>query len=273
MGTSVGGSVKHYEAARDVSAHDPGLLFPKTNPGDAHVGEARRTEHRDGRRHLPRRRPPGAPLPLVESDKPVATTSYRRGVRVTFPRLADGSRSYSVVERSDGVRYRVFGGTATARLPHDLGHLVVERETGDHGGFWGAVAAGVVFSSMEHLDGRRPPHARERSDATMRERADGLRRAELMVWVTERVARDGVTDPRRIRALLAEALSSFPEAPIEVERVVAAAGAFRDAERRWAALAPGEELVLPWREDRRPAAGRRDGPRRRAAARARRLQR
>jgi len=192
---------------------------------------------------------------------------------VTFPRLADGSRSYSVVERSDGVRYRVFDGTATARLPHDLGHLVVERETGDHGGFWGAVAAGVVFSSMEHLDGRRPPHARERSDATMRERADGLRRAELMVWVTERVSRDGVTDPRRIRALLAEALSSFPEAPIEVERVVAAAGAFRDAERRWAALAPGEELVLPWREDRRPAAGRRDGPRRRAAARARRLQR
>ena len=44
MGTSDGGSVKHYEAARDVSAHDPGLLFPKTNPGDAHVGEARRTQ-------------------------------------------------------------------------------------------------------------------------------------------------------------------------------------------------------------------------------------
>ena len=215
---------------------------------------------------------PVPPFRFVESNKPVATTSYRRGVRVTFPRLADGSRSYSVVERSDGVRYRVFGGTATARLPHDLGHLVVERETGDHGGFWGAVAAGVVFSSMEHLDGRRPPHARERSDATMRERADGLRRAELMVWVTERVARDGVTDSRRIRALLAEALSTFPEAPIEVERVLAAAGALREAERRWAALSPGQELVQEWREDRRPA-GRRDGPRRRAEGRGRRRQR
>lgn len=242
-------------------------------PGDAHVGEARRAQCTGRPTSPPAAAASRCPLPPVESDKPVATTSYRRGVRVTFPRLADGCRSYSVVERSDGVRYRVFDGTATARLPHDLGHLVVERETGDHGGFWGAVAAGVVFSSMEHLDGRRPPHARERSAATMRERASGLRRAELMVWVTERVARDGVTDPRRIRALLAEALSSFPEAPIEVERVVAAAGAFRDAERRWAALAPGEELVLAWREDRRPAAGRRDGPRRRAAARARRLQR
>jgi hypothetical protein len=189
---------------------------------------------------------------------------------VTFPRLADGSRSYSVVERSDGVRYRVFDGTATSRLPHDLGHLVVERETGDHGGFWGAVAAGVVFRSMEHLDGRRPPQARERSDATMRQRADDLRRAELMVWVTERVARDGITDPRRVRALLTEALSSFPETTIDAERVLAAAGALREAERRWAALSPGEELVLEWREDRRSAAGRpprvrRDGPRRRAA--------
>jgi len=76
-------------------------------------------------------------------------------VRVTFPRLEDGARSYSIVERSDGVRYRVFDGTATSTLPHDLGHLIVERETDDHGGFWGAVAAGVVFASMEHLDGRR----------------------------------------------------------------------------------------------------------------------
>ena len=120
---------------------------------------------------------------------------------MTFPRLTDGTRTYSIVERADGVRYRVYDGTATSRLPHDLGHLIVERETGDHGGFWGAVAAGVVFSSMEHLDGRRPPHARERSEAAMRERSDGLRRAELMVWLTERVARDGVTAPQQVRAM------------------------------------------------------------------------
>ena len=171
---------------------------------------------------------------------------------MTFPRLPDGSRSYSVVERPDGVRYRVFDATATSRLPHDLGHLVVERATGDHGGFWGAVAAGVVFSSMEHVDGRRPPHARERSEAARRERADGLRRAELMVWLTERVARDGVADPQRVGAMTAEALSSFPAAQVDAERVLAAAAALREAEERWAALSPGEELVEQWPE-RRPA--------------------
>jgi hypothetical protein len=155
-----------------------------------------------------------------------------------------------VVERPDGVRYRVYNGTATSRLPHDLGHLVVERETGDHGGFWGAVAAGVVFGSMEHLDGRRPPHARERSEAAMRERADGLRRGELMVWLTERVARDGVTAPQRVRAMAAEALSSFPEAHVDAERVLAAASALRVAGEHWAALSPGEELVERWPERR-----------------------
>ena len=173
---------------------------------------------------------------------------------MTFPRLSDGARSYSIVERSDGVRYRVYDGTAASTLPHDLGHLIVERETGDHGGFWGAVAAGVVFASMEHLDGRRPPHAAERSTATMRERSDDLRRAELMVWLTGRIAREGVASPERVRAAAREALSTFRDASVDEHAVLAASRALREAERRWAALAPGEELVLEWpdRRTRRP---------------------
>jgi hypothetical protein len=191
---------------------------------------------------------------------------------VTFPRLPDGSRSYSVVERPDGVRYRVYDGTATSRLPHDLGHLVVERETGDHEGFWGAVAAGVVFDSMEHLDGRRPPHARERSETAMRERSDGLRRAELMVWVTQRIAEQAVTSPERVRAATQEALSTFPGASVDEQRVIAAGRALREAEQRWAALSPGEELVVDWpdRRARRPVPHRaRAGRDRRRARRTR----
>ncbi len=152
---------------------------------------------------------------------------------MTFPRLEDGARSYSIVERSDGVRYRVYDGTATSRLPHDLGHLIVERETGDHGGFWGAVAAGVVFASMEHLDGRRPPHAAERSTAAMRERSDDLRRAELMVWLTGRIAREGVTSPERVRIAAREALSTFPGASVDENAVLArAAGRCRRRRQR-----------------------------------------
>ena len=188
---------------------------------------------------------------------------------MTFPRLEDGARSYSIVERSDGVRYRVYDGTATSPLPHDLGHLIVERETGDHGGFWGAVAAGVVFASMEHLDGRRPPHARERSEAAMRERSDGLRRAELMVWLTGRVAREGVTSPERVRAAARGGAVDVPGRLGRRERRCSRrAGALQEAEERWAALSPGEELVVEWPE-RRPAGRRRARPSDRGRARPR----
>jgi hypothetical protein len=178
---------------------------------------------------------------------------------VVFSRLEDGSRAYSVVERSDGVRFRVDGGVAGAKLPHDLAHLIVERETGDDAGFWGAVSAGAVFRSMTHLGGRRPPHARDRSAAVLRERRDGLRRAELVVWLTERVARGGITSPQRVRAAVREALSTMPGASIDAERVIAAGRALREAERQWSRLRPGEEIVVEWPEprSRRPrAAGR-----------------
>lgn len=56
-------------------------------------------------------------------------------MRVRFPRLSDGTRSYSVVERSDGVRYRVHQGVAGPHLPHDAVHFIVERELKEDGGF------------------------------------------------------------------------------------------------------------------------------------------
>ena len=84
-------------------------------------------------------------------------------MRVTFPRLPDHERAYALVERDDGVVYRLYGGTAGPRLPHDIMHLVVERELRIRDGIWAGIAAGVVFDSMRHVSGRRPPHAAERS--------------------------------------------------------------------------------------------------------------
>ena len=106
-------------------------------------------------------------------------------MRVIFPRLPDGARGYCVVERGDGVRYRIWEGIARTELPHDLVHLVVERALRDDGGFWGAVADGAVFRSMEHLGGRRPPHARLLSDAAIRARGGRLQRAELLAGLVQ----------------------------------------------------------------------------------------
>ena len=169
-------------------------------------------------------------------------------MRVRFPRLADGERSYSVVERSDGVRYRVHLGVAGPRLPHDAIHLVIDREMGEDGGFWGAVAAGAVFSSMEHIDGRRPPHAKERSDEAIRARSDRLLRSELMPHLVERIVAEGITSPDDVAKVAEEVLSTLPDARVDEVKVIAAAKALQETERRWAALAPGDELVFDWFE-------------------------
>ena len=83
-----------------------------------------------------------------------------------------------------------------------------------------------------------------------------------MVWLTGRIAREGVTSPERVRSAARDALSTFPGASVDADAVLAASRALQEAERRWAALAPGEELVLEWPERRT----RRPGPQRGAGA-------
>jgi hypothetical protein len=169
-------------------------------------------------------------------------------MRVTFPRLADGKRSYSVVERSDGVRYRVHLGVAGPRLPHDAAHFVIDREMGEDGGFWGAVAAGAVFSSMEHIDGRRPPHAKERSEKAIRARSDRLQRSELMADLVERIVAEGITSTDGVAEVAEDVLSTLPDTRVDEVKVLAAAKAYQETARHWAALAPGDELVFDWPE-------------------------
>ena len=60
-------------------------------------------------------------------------------MRVSFRRFPGHSSAYSVIERDDGVVYRMKEFTrAGTRLPHDLRHFVVERELGIADGIWSA---------------------------------------------------------------------------------------------------------------------------------------
>ena len=52
-------------------------------------------------------------------------------MRVRFPRLPDHERAYALVERDDGAVYRLYGGLAGARLPHEI----VDRPPGTEGLF------------------------------------------------------------------------------------------------------------------------------------------
>lgn len=74
-------------------------------------------------------------------------------------------------------------------LPHDLRHFVVEQELGISDGIWGGIAAGMVYTSMEHVQGRRPPHSALRSAELMRAQQQRLMRAELLANLVEAIAK------------------------------------------------------------------------------------
>jgi hypothetical protein len=180
-------------------------------------------------------------------------------MRVTFPRLADHQRGYAVVERDDGVVYRMDGFTVMGpELPHDIRHLIVERELRVSDGIWGSIAAGTVYTSMHHLRGRRPPHAEDRSDQRKRAQRNRIMRAELLANLVEAVA--GLADPsdEEIQQLTRSKLSVIPvkepgadpavviQAP-PPEALAAAARALQVEAARWARLRVGEELVYELR--------------------------
>ncbi|MBJ7451951.1 MAG: hypothetical protein JHC71_07695 [Blastococcus sp.] len=154
-------------------------------------------------------------------------------MRMTFRRMADRRPVETLVERDDGVVFAMRGAGGGADLPHDLVHAVVETALPLSDGVWGCVADGVVWGSMRHVSGRRPPHAAERSARLVQERRDAVMRAEHLADVVGRLAR-GEQVP-------AGAVTGVPR-----ERIDAAVVAVRDASRRWAALRVGEEWVVEW---------------------------
>ena len=180
-------------------------------------------------------------------------------MRITFRRFPDHSSAHSVIERGDGVVYRMKEFTrAGTKLPHDLRHFVVERELGIADGIWGGIAAGMVYTSMDHVQGRRPPHSAERSDELKRAQRQRIMRAELLANLVEAIAMLDAPSGDDIRRLTGAKLSVVPVTepgadPVDVaavpppEVLAGAARALRAEAARWARLRVGEELVCEWR--------------------------
>ena len=179
-------------------------------------------------------------------------------MRVRFPRLADHQRGYAVVERDDGVVYRMDGFTVMGPdLPHDVRHLIVERELRVSDGIFGAIAAGTVWTSMHHLRGRRPPHSADRSEQLKKAQRDKIRRAELLANLVEAIAALDDPSPGEINQVARVKLSVVPVVepgadPADVialpppAALAAAARALQVEAARWARLRVGDELVYEW---------------------------
>jgi len=150
-------------------------------------------------------------------------------MRVTFPRLPDHERAWALVERDDGVVYRFYGGgTAGPRLPHDLMHLVVERELRISDGIWAGIAAGGPGQPPGQPG--RPPG----------------QRAELLADLVAAAAALGPLTLEKIKRLTADKLAALPDANVDPVLVAVAARALQVEAARWARLRVGEELSYDW---------------------------
>lgn len=142
-------------------------------------------------------------------------------MRVTFPRLPDHERAWALVERDDGVVYRLYSGTAGPRLPHDIMHLVVERELRISDGIWAGIAAGGPGDSPDP-------------------------RAELLADLVSSAAALSTLTLDKIKRLTADKLAALPDANVDPVLVAVAARALQVEAARWARLRVGEELSYDW---------------------------
>jgi hypothetical protein len=162
-------------------------------------------------------------------------------VRITFERMADRRPVETLVERGDGVVFRMRGAGGGADLPRDLVHALVEQSLPVSDGIWGCVADGVVWGSMRHVSGRQPPHAAERSERLEKERAAAIRAAEHLADLVGRLARDDDVLP-----------AETSRAGHDPQALAAAAAELASATAAWARLAPGETCTVEWRTTARP---------------------
>ena len=131
-------------------------------------------------------------------------------MRVTFPRLPDHERAWALVERDDGTVFRFYGGgTAGPRLPHDIMHLVVERELRISDGIWAGIAAGG--SGQPPGGSGQPPG----------------QRAELLADLVACAASLGTLTLEKIRRLTADKLAALPDANVDPVLVAVMEPAYR----------------------------------------------
>ena len=99
---------------------------------------------------------------------------------------------------------------------------------------------------MQHVSGRRPPHAAERSQALLRDfRQQGLR-AELLADLVSSAATLDTLTLDKIKRLAAAKLSVLPDAGVDPVVIAAAVRALQVEAARWARLRVGEELSYDW---------------------------
>lgn len=166
----------------------------------------------------------------------------------------DERRYETCITRSDGVTWLVKGVGHMGNLPHDLAHFVVERALGIRQGFWGSLAEGAVFGSLTHVEGRRKPHAAQRSRDVLRRNDKTMKESEILVGLFDQAMGEGLgASSPELRHRLDRYTWTPPGHPprrISDQQIAAVCEGWARLRADWEALGVGETLELHWPEGR-----------------------
>lgn len=162
----------------------------------------------------------------------------------------DDRRYETLITRSDGVRYLVKGVGHMGTIPHDLAHFVVETALEIRQGFWGSVAAGGLFTSLAHVDGRRRPHAERRSAEVLRNNKGIMTEVEILVGLFDKAFGHGLSPES---GTLKKLLRDYTWTPLGGRKrmfsdgeIRAVAESWKEMRTAWNGLEVGGTLELTW---------------------------
>ena len=169
-------------------------------------------------------------------------------MKLSVTRLDNQGRYETTIVRDDGVRFMLRGPDCTFAMPHDIAHYVVEKELDLDYGFWGRVAAGGVFPSMSHVDGRRRPKAAERSRSILKAHPERLSQAEVLVRIFSETIQQGhgETAAALDRRLKERRLPPNHTGGISPAQILNIFTAYRELRSRWDDLPVGGSIELNW---------------------------
>ena len=137
-----------------------------------------------------------------------------------------------------------------SEIPHDLVHYVAESQLGLHRGYWGSIAAGVLFDSVRVVSGKMAHDAKKRSEAFLRGSERQGVEAEVYVSLFVDLLKEGKeTNTAAIERALRELWRpEKPSRPLPtVAEVQATCTLLKDFQRRWDAVKVGEGLTVQWK--------------------------
>src|SRR5258706_5064604 len=103
-------------------------------------------------------------------------------MRIAFTRVT-GGECVALLHRRDGVVVELPSYSRKWRVPHDLAHLVTERELLLATGVFGSLAAGAMFSNVRVVSGKPRHDATARSKRILTANRRGLTVAEVLAGV------------------------------------------------------------------------------------------